>query len=198
MKKIKNINIEIITKTAWILWFICFIAFVILVVNTINRYSSLRQHADGYSFPWPGILPDNKFYKLKVLRNKIIYKMIISPVKKVEFDLFMADKTIYASRLLMDKGEITLAKDTALKGENYYSILVQDYNKALLGKKKIPPYLDRGITLAAQKHQEVFKDLENRVSWKNKETFRIVNNFSKINYDFIVGLRMSKKKEVEK
>lgn len=146
-----------------------------------------------YQLAWPGILPDNKLYKLKVLRNKIIYRMIINPVNKVTFDLLMADKTIYASKLLVNKGEIVLAKDAALKGENYYSILVQDYNNALLQGKKIPKSLDGKITLAAIKHQEVFKELENKVKEKDKETFQIVNKFSKINYDFIVGLRNPKK-----
>ncbi|QQG40379.1 MAG: hypothetical protein HYV37_02295 [Candidatus Levyibacteriota bacterium] len=145
-----------------------------------------------YTFPWPGILPDNKLYKIKVLRNKIIEKMIVSPVKKVEFDLLMADKTIYASKLLVDKGEIDLAKDIALKGENYYSILAQDYNKSLQQKKKIPVQLDRKITLAAIKHQEVFKQLEDAVAGENKKTFQIASRFSKINYDFIVSLRNRK------
>ena len=119
--------------------------------------------------------------------------MIMNPVKKVEFDLLMADKTIYASKLLIDKGETVLAKDTALKGENYYSMLVQDYNHALLKGRKIPFLLDRKITLAAVKHQEIFKELENKAKGKDKETFQIVNNFSKINYEFILGLRNPKK-----
>lgn len=145
-----------------------------------------------YSLPWPGVLPDNKLYKLKVLRNKIIEKMIISPTKKIEFDLLMADKTIYASELLANKGEIALAKDTALKGENYYSVLVQDYNNALLQKKNVSPELDSKITQAAIKHQQIFKKLENKVNNEDKEVFQIVNKFSQINYQFIVGLRKPK------
>lgn len=161
---------------------LCFIFSKNIFANTVE-----------YQLVWPGILPDNKLYKLKVLRNKIIDKMIINPVKKVEFDLLMADKTIYASKLLVEKGKITLAKDTALKGENYYTILVQSYSKALLQGKKIPEGLDRKITLAAMKHQEIFKDLESKVSGEDKETFKIAYNFSKINYDFIVKLRDPKK-----
>lgn len=145
-----------------------------------------------YDLSWPGILPDNKLYKIKVLRNKIIEKLIISPVKKVEFDLLMADKTIYASKLLIEKGNVVLAKDAALKGENYYSILAQDYSKALLRGKKIPQDLDRKITLAALKHQKLFKELEDKVNGDDKETFRITNNFSKINFDFIKKLRNPK------
>lgn len=173
----KKINIAYLILTAYLMYFV-FIPKVLAV---------------DYPLAWPGILPDNRLYKLKVLRNKIIYKMIINPVKKVEFDLLMADKTIYASKLLVDKGEIVLAKDTALKGENYYSMLVQDYNHALLKGKKIPLSLDQKIILAAIKHQETFTDLESKVNREDKETFRIVNNFSKINYEFIVGLRNPKK-----
>lgn len=174
----KKINIIHIIST------VCLIYFVFIP----------KALAVEYSLAWPGILPDNRlFYKLKVLRNKIIYKMIINPVKKVEFDLLMADKTIYASKLLFDKGEINLAKETVLKGENYYSILVQDYNRALLKGGRIPFSLDSKITLAVVKHQEVFKEMEDKVKEKDKETFQVVDNFSKINYQFIAGLRIPKK-----
>lgn len=147
----------------------------------------------SYNLAWPGILPDSPFYKVKVFRNKILEKMIISPVKKVEFDLLMADKTILASKLLLDKGEVSLAKETVLKGENYYSQLVQDYNKTLLQGYQIPHDLDKKITLAAKKHQEVFKEMEDKVGHKDRETFQIVTKFSKINYEFIKGLRTPKK-----
>jgi hypothetical protein len=169
------------------------IGYIILSACLIFSVFMPKVLAVDYSLAWPGILPDNKLYKLKVLRNKVIYKLIVGPVKKVEFDLLMADKTISASKLLIDKGEIILAKETVLKGENYYSMLVQDYNKALLRGEKIPQDLDGRITLAAMKHQELFADLESKVSIKDKEIFEIADKFSKINYDFIEGLRNPKK-----
>lgn len=162
--------------------------FILIYILTPSAFSK----STDYTLLWPGILPDNKLYKLKILRNKIIEKIIISPVKKVEFDLLMADKTIYASKLLADKGKIALAKDTALKGENYYSMLVQNYNHALLKGKKIPFSLDQKITLAAIKHQEIFRELENKVNSDDKKTFQIVGYFSRINYQFIIGLRSPK------
>lgn len=193
MKKNKPINIKVITKIAWMAWIISFIVFFVFAISLFSRYSSSKQHVSGYLLSWPGILPDNKLYKIKVLRNKIIEKMIVSPVNKVEFDLLMADKTIYASKLLVEKGDIALAKDTVLKGENYYSMLAQDYKKALLKGKKIPKDLDKNITLAAMKHQEIFMEMENVVNGEDKKTFQIVSKFSKINYEFIVGLRNPKK-----
>lgn len=167
------------------IFFLCILFYLVLITKA--------QASVDYPFPWPGILPDNKLYKVKVLRNKIIGKIIIDPVKKVEFNLLMANKTIYASKLLMEKGKIDLSKETALKGENYYSMLVQDYNRALLAGRKIPPVLDKKITLAAIKHQEIFKELGEDANYEDKKTFQIVSKFSKINYEFIVGLRNPKK-----
>jgi len=169
-----------------------FIYLVIEVRNVEDSNIKLEAQSNDYTFPSPGMMPDSKLYKLKVLRNKIVEKLIIGYVKKIEFDLFMADKIIYASKLLMEKGKIDLSKETALKGENYYSMLVQNYNMALLSHEQIPSWLDRKITLAAIKHQEVFKHLENKVTGEDKKTFQIVSKFSKINYDFIVGLRNPK------
>lgn len=168
-------------KIIFIFLFLCFVFVQNVFANTVE-----------YSLSWPGILPDSKLYKLKVLRNKIIYRMIINPVKKVEFDLLMADKTIYASKLLVEKGKINLALETVLKGENYFSMLVQDYNQSLLSGKKISQELDKKITLAVIKHQEIFKELEDKVNGKNKETFKIVSNFSKINNEFLVKLRANR------
>jgi len=105
----------------------------------------------------------------------------------------MADKTIYASKLLVDKGEIGLASTTALKGEDYYSQLVQQYNNALLQGEKIPQDLDKNITLAAQKHQEVFLYEKMKVGEDDEKVFVAANNFSHINYTFIEGLRNPKK-----
>lgn len=188
------LHVKKITKLLWITWFICFFSLLLLSIFTIYKYQTfIKAHNNEYVLSWPGILPDNKLYKLKVLRNKIIEKMILSPVKKVEFDLLIADKTIYASKMLLDKGETALAKETVLKGENYYSMLVQDYNQALLQDKKIPKELDRKITFAAQKHQQVFQQAQKKLSHEDKKAFEAAENFSKINYGFIEGLRKSKK-----
>lgn len=62
-------------------------------------------------------------------------------------------------------------------------------------KKKIPESLDSKITSAAKKHQEIFTELENKITEKDKGTFQVANKFFEINYRFIVYLRNSKAKE---
>jgi len=186
MKKILLINIQLII--------VCFIFLIFSVQKNYKQINSmnLSKMNSSYQLAWPGMLPDNKLYKSKVLRNKIISKMILDPIDRVRFDLLMADKTIYASKLLVNKGEIDLAKDSALKGEYYYGTLAQDYNSALLKNKKIPEILDQQITFAAQNHQEVFKELEAKVAQEDKKSFAAAENFSKINFNFVNGLRNPK------
>lgn len=138
--------------------------------------------ASEYHFAWPGILPDHPLYKIKVARNKLIEKMIYSPVKRIEFDLLMADKTLYASKLLMEKGENALARETALKGENYFSILISDYRRAREENFLIPTVLDKKIAEAYKAHQELIAYLIEHATETDKETYKQVDYFSKNNY----------------
>lgn len=146
----------------------------------------------GYTLSWPGMLPDHPLYIIKVARNKLIEKMIYSPMKRIEFDLLMADKTLYASRLLMDKGEQKLAAETALKGENFMSILVSDYRTAKGSALLVPKELDQKITEAYVAHQELIAYLIVHAQDPYKEVYKQVDYFSKTNFSTLEGLRLQK------
>ncbi len=165
-------------------------------IDFIDEVSTKSTSVD-YQLAWPGMLPDNPLYKLKVLRDKIISKLIADPIKKIEWDLIMADKTIYASVLLLDKGNIALAKETALKGEHYFTILVTDYKWAFWRHQGITQELDNKIKLAVLKHQEIFDKEANKVSQKDKKAFQDANYFSKLNYQTILDLKSPKDKKVK-
>lgn len=159
----------------------------------VNKNENFQTPSIGskpyYQFAWPGILPDHPLYKLKTVRNKIIYKIIYSPVKRVEFDLLMADKTLYASKLLLDQGKSQWAKETALKGENYFSMLVSDYRIVVAKKQILPRSLHQKIDKAYFAHQQVIKYLTENASIKDKETYRQVDYFSKSNYQSYLELQ---------
>ncbi|OGH32484.1 MAG: hypothetical protein A2953_02860 [Candidatus Levybacteria bacterium RIFCSPLOWO2_01_FULL_36_54] len=133
-----------------------------------------------YNLPYPGMLPDSPFYKLKVLRDKIMLVLIQDPMKKVEYHLLLADKRIQMAKILVNKGKTELAKETALKGENEYTLLVflfkdvqKKPNKALFDK----------LELAALKHQEVLRGITTKLKGKDKKNFETVIEFSKRNAD---------------
>lgn len=155
--------------------------------TSVSTFVPGQGNEKTYNYPWPGILPDQKvLYKLKVLRNKVISKIIYSDVKRVEFDLLMADKTLYSAKLLMEKGNTELAKDTALKGENYFSILVSDYNNV---SRQIPVWLDGKIDLAYLAHQILIQELFDKAPEKDKNVYKEIDYFSNVNYAFIQKIR---------
>ena len=126
------------------------------------------------------MLPDSPFYKLKVLRDKIMLGLIQDPMKKVEYHLLLADKRIQMAKILVNKGKTELAKETALKGENEYTLLVflfkdvqKKPNKALFDK----------LELAALKHQEVLRGITTKLKGEDKKNFETVIEFSKRNAD---------------
>ncbi|MBI2029476.1 hypothetical protein HYT02_03610 [Candidatus Gottesmanbacteria bacterium] len=78
--------------------------------------------SNEYILPYPGMLPDNPLYKLKVLRDKIYDFFIKDPIKKAQFKLLMADKRMNMARMLSDqKGNNSLASDTIVDAVSYYS-----------------------------------------------------------------------------
>lgn len=132
-----------------------------------------------YQLPWPGILPDNSLYKIKVIRDRLVLSLIQSPQKKLEFYLLLADKGIYAAQILFDEGKIDLSKSTALKAEHNYTLLATDYKWMRWLSKPVPKELDNKIKEAAIKHQEVLSKIIIRTkNDDDKNTFSEVFNFS--------------------
>lgn len=124
----------------------------------------------------PGILPDHPLYKLNVLRDKVMLRFIVNPVKKIEYYLILSDTGIAESIALAKKGKSALAHQTALKAEHYYTQLVSDYKWAVWYHRDIPKALTTKIFQASAKHQEVlselgFSDAED-FSKRNEQTLR--------------------------
>src|SRR3989344_1722168 len=63
-----------------------------------------------YDLAFPGILPGNIFYKLKVLRDKIQLIMTTDARKRINLLLHFADKGVLASAMLVDKKNWKLAE----------------------------------------------------------------------------------------
>src|SRR3989338_11261266 len=133
-----------------------------------------------YALAYPGMLPDSPFYKLKVLRDKIMLGLIQDPMKKVEYHLLLADKRIQMANILVNKGKTELAKETALKGENEYTLLVFLLKDV---QKKPNKVLFDKLELAALKHQEVLRGITAKLKGEDKKNFETVIEFSKRNAD---------------
>ena len=140
-----------------------------------------------YDLAYPGMLPDNPLYKLKVVREKIVASLISDPNKKIAFYLLQADKGILATAMLIDKNKIDLALQTALKAENNYTLLTQELYRF---RQKPDANFFKKLKTAALKHQEVLASLIKRVPEKNKQAFANIIYFSQRNLETIEEYRI--------
>ncbi len=131
----------------------------VLAVNPITSPTPTPTKTVDYALPYPGILPDHPLYFLKALRDRILGWVISDPIKKVEFNLLMADKRLAMGSLLFDEGKKDLALTTVSKGEKYFDQAVSNLMIARGVSKDSASVLAVRLNKAAQKHEEVIKDL---------------------------------------
>ena len=155
-------------------------ALLLLSIFTVSPY--VQASYINYDLAFPGMLPDNSFYKLKALRDKIAANFIVDPKKKIEFYLLQTDKGILASAMLVDKGKIDLAAQTALKAEHNFTLISQITS---LLEKKIDVQMMELLETAALKHQEVLLSLSGRVPKEKQDIFIQISDFSKRNIESI-------------
>jgi len=111
-----------------------------------------------YNLPYPGIGPDHPLYVLKAARDWLLDKLIVDPVRKVEFYILQGDKRLQMGINLIVKNKNTLAEQVVSKGEKYQVKAVA----ALAALKKsgtlIPGYLLDRLENSLAKHVEVLEE----------------------------------------
>jgi hypothetical protein len=109
-----------------------------------------------YTLPFPGILPDNPLYPLKMLRDRIVLFLIADPVKRARFNLLQADKRLQAGLYLYrhDKKKAALALSTMEKGANYFGQALSQTRDLKRTKVDITD-LTNTLENAARKHEQI-------------------------------------------
>lgn len=116
----------------------------ILVGKDIVATTSSTPRTINYELPFPGMLPDNPFYFLKVIRDGLIKMLINDDLKRARFSLESGEKRVYAARLLIGKNKDKLAIDTLSKGNNYLNdaiIAIKKYSKDNPTSTDVKPFL---------------------------------------------------------
>src|SRR3990167_6486999 len=110
-----------------------------------------EERSIDYALPYPGILPDNPLYFLKVTRDRIVSWLVLDPVKKGYYLLLLSDKRLAAGKVLVETGKADLGVTTVVNGEEYFSEAIDQVEVA---KRKV----------AGRKHEEVIDALATRVN----------------------------------
>ncbi len=125
-----------------------------------------------YTLPYPGLLPDSPLYSLKVLRDNIIGFLISDPLKKSQFDLLQADKRVEGAYTLYNQHQdsVGLVETTISKAENYFENAIGKAQEAKKQGMSVDD-IERRLSLANRKHNEIVIDLEKRVNKNAKARF---------------------------
>jgi hypothetical protein len=142
----------------------------------------------SYDLPYPGILPDNPLYLLKVIRDNVINIFIINPVKKANYDLLMADKRLAGSQALVGKKNYQLAITTLSKSGNYFDQAIQLAQQARTRGMDVVTILNKLYT-ASEKHQLVIYQMSKVVDKKVKVDFELLQVRAKTFQDTVDVIR---------
>ncbi len=129
------------------------------------------RHLD-YALVYPGILPNNPLYPIKMIRDKIVLFLITDPVKRAAFNLLQADKRLAAGILLLqeDKKNEALAITTIEKGENYFHEAMNQAFQIKREGRDVKGFIQK-LDSALEKHTQDITGLKKDVS--NKGVRRI-------------------------
>ncbi len=142
--------------------------------NSTSSSDTQKQSID-YTLPYPGILPDNPLYPLKMIRDRIVLFLINDSSKRAEYYLLQADKRLQAGVFLYrkDPRKISLALDTLGKAEQYLSKAVKEVSRAKQEKKDVGWLLGK-LQQASLKHEEVLLLFERSIPKEYKNRVQII------------------------
>lgn len=124
-----------------------------------------------YNLPYPGLLPDNPFYILKIFRDRAVGFLISNPLKRAQFDLLQSDKRVQGAYLLVvQENKMDLAEMTFSKGENYFDEAIANASDAKKQGIDVTEFT-RTLTIANSKHLEIVTLLKEKAPEKYKHKF---------------------------
>lgn len=112
-----------------------------------------------YQLPYPGILPNHPLYFLKQIRDTLLDRLIVDPLRKTEFYILQADKRLGMGLMLFDKGNESLGESVISKGEQYLNKTLMQLTDVKKSGREIPGAIMDRLERSIAKHLEVVEAL---------------------------------------
>jgi len=133
--------------------------------------SDLSPTPSSYDLTYPGLLPDNPLYFLKMARDNLLTFFIGKPVEKASFLLLQSDKQVAASKLLLQQNKDTaLVHETVRSSQKYFEEAIRntiDAKKQGFDTHEIISDLQS----ASKKHHELIDELNTNLSSDDQKQF---------------------------
>lgn len=146
-----------------------FIAFILAAVmfvsipffHIMSYTQSVASSSDkvAYDLPYPGILPDNPLYYIKIVRDRVLEFATRDYIKKAELYLLLSDKRISTAQELAKKGKTKLAITALQKGEKYFLKIPPLLRTSKQQGVNSSDELKLKLSLSNQKHAEVIEEM---------------------------------------
>lgn len=156
----------------------CFIVIILALLLSVSfKTSILAQSATesgkpDYQLPYPGLLPDNPLYFIKVLRDNAENFLISDPLIKASFDLRNADKRFSMGLALFDKKKFELCESTISKGQNYLEEGIRNLENSKKEGRQIEVGLLSNYFLSTEKHKEILQSLIGKSTGKLQDKLK--------------------------
>lgn len=121
----------------------------------------------SYFLAYPGILPDNPLYKIKMIRDRLKIWFTGETVEKASLYLLYSDKRLGAGKILIEGGKPELGIPTLVKGERYFESAILETEKAKREGKDIS-LLQNSLKEASLKHEEILNEIMEKVDPSGK------------------------------
>jgi len=175
--KLKFKNLIFVLAVLIFAWVILFISFGKTLASTTPPALPTPASVD-YFLAYPGILPGNFLYPLKMVRDRIWLFLTPDPLQKAQTLLLFADKRLGAGKALIEKGKEDLGITTLSKAEKYLEkALIQ--GKIAKQKGEDTTTFFNTLEKASQKHQEVLEEIKEKLSEEGKKALEEVIKYPK-------------------
>ena len=133
--------------------------------------SQTASSSVNYDLTYPGILPDNPLYFLKMAKDNLLSFFIGKPIEKATFILLQSDKQISASKLLLSQNKDTsLIHETTVNSQNYFQAAIDTTVDAKKQGYDIHEII--GILQAAsKKHHQIIDEINSNLNSEDQKQF---------------------------
>lgn len=125
---------------------------------------SMKSGGKEYFLPYPGILPDHPLYKIKLVRDWILERIIVDPIRKTEFYILQGDKRLNMGIALVEKGNSALAGEVIVQSGNFMEQAMHALASIKSAGREVPAYVLEHLENALVEHGEVLESMQKNQS----------------------------------
>jgi len=179
--KVKIRSFVLVLAVLIFAWGVLFVSFGKIMASTTPTSLPTSASVD-YFLTYPGILPGNFLYPLKMVRDRIWLFLTTDHLQKAQTLLLFADKRLAAGKTLIEEGKETLGITTLSKAEKYLERALTQAKVAREKGKDVEAFLNT-LEKASQKHQEVLEEIQEKISEDGKKALQEVIKYPQRIYE---------------